>query len=282
MIKNHYLIVGCPRSGTTVIHLLLKGHPNVSALNDEIKVSPLFTKGISTFTFGNDLLEEKALGFSVLFDAITSVSAKDHTTAFGAKCVCHSPTQARVVAETLQKHMTNLKIILMVRNDLVAQYGSMLNARKSGIYHSWYKEFENRKLRNLTINKWVFIRYTIKCLDILNVLRGLHKTHNVIECAYEDFVSNREWAQERLFDFIKVPQVDVTWLESKKVMPDPEEYIKNYSEMKSLLEQLRAEHERNDISPMTKALAKVLNLLLLYRRFNVRIGLLALRRFVRP
>ena len=147
MIKNHYLIVGCPRSGTTVIHLLLKGHPNITALNDEIKVSPLFTKGISTFTFGNDLLEEKTLGFSLLFDAITSVSAKDHTRASGAKCVCHSPTQARVVVETLQKHMTNLKIILMVRNDLVAQYGSMLNASKGGINHSGCRECASSKHR---------------------------------------------------------------------------------------------------------------------------------------
>jgi len=63
MANNRYLIVGCGRSGSTLIHLLLKGHPNIVALNDELKVSPFFTKGISTFTFGSDLVRGKTSAF---------------------------------------------------------------------------------------------------------------------------------------------------------------------------------------------------------------------------
>ena len=258
MANNRYLIVGCGRSGSTLIHLLLKGHPNIAALNDELNVSPFFTKGISTFTFGSDLVKEKNLGFTVLFDAVTSISAEDHTTSHGAKCVCHSPTQAWAVVDTLQKHLKDLKIILTIRNDLVAQYGSLVQAKKSGIYHSWYRGFENRKINKLRINKWLFFTYAINCLDILKVLSELHKTHDVIECLYEDFLVNPASVRKQVFNFLDVPQVDVTWLNSKKVMPDPDKYIENYSEMTSLLGQLRAEHARDDLSPMTIALSKTI------------------------
>lgn len=268
MANNRYLIVGCPRSGSTVIHLLLKGHPNIAALNDELKVSPFFTEGISTFTFGNDLVEEKNLSFSVLFDAITSIAAKDRTVVSGAKCICHSPTRASALVNRLQTHLKDLKIILIVRKDLVAQYGSMIHARKSGIYHSWYKGFENRETHQLTINKWLFIGYATNCLDTLNVLRELHKTHDIVECVYEDLLVSPGRVYKQLFDFLDVPQVNVTWLKSKKVMPDPEKYIRNYSEMRSLLAQLCGEGTRDDISTMTITLAKVITRL--YRLFNVK------------
>ncbi len=64
---TNYIIIGPARSGTTVTHLILKGHPQVSALNDEIKVMQLFGKGISAYTFGNDSEYEITLGFRKAF-----------------------------------------------------------------------------------------------------------------------------------------------------------------------------------------------------------------------
>lgn len=278
MKKNHYLVIGLPRSGTTVIHLLLRGHPSIAALNDELKVSPFFSKGISTFTFGNDVSEEKDLGFSVLFDAISSISGKSNTTVAGAKCVCHSSIEARTAVSTLQGYLKNLKVILVVRNDLVAQCGSMISARKSGVFHSWSKEFESRKINKFKINKWVFTRYAIKCLGLLEILRELHNTHDIIECIYEDFVSDPAGVYKQLADFLNVPQVDATWLKSKKLMPDPNEYIKNYSEMRTLLEHLRVQHKRGSISTITMIIAKVVG----YRMLNIKLVYLGLRRYLRP
>ena len=45
-----YILVGPARSGTTVTHLALKGHPNVSAVRDEVRIDPLFTQGMGAFT----------------------------------------------------------------------------------------------------------------------------------------------------------------------------------------------------------------------------------------
>jgi len=59
-----YMILGSARSGTTFIHYLLGGHPNVSMLTDEIEVnSGFFSDGISKFTFMQDPKNEKKIGF---------------------------------------------------------------------------------------------------------------------------------------------------------------------------------------------------------------------------
>lgn len=251
LMKNRYLIIGYSRSGTTVIHLLLKGHPNVAALNDELRVSPFFTEGISAFTYGHDLAEEKERGYSVLLDGLTSLCANENTMAFGAKCTCDRESNARSLVDTLQQHLPDLKIILMVRNDLVAQYGSLRSAERSGIWHSWYEGFKNRKIHTLKIKRWLFIRYVVSCLDTYQVLRELHQTHDVIECVYEEFLVSQESVYEKLCNFLGIPQIEAMWLDSKKVMPPPEEYITNYDEMTSLLEKLRTDHARGDISPLT-------------------------------
>ena len=268
MSKIRYLIIGFPRSGTTVIHLLLKGHPNVAALNDVLKISPFFTEGISTFTFGKDLLEEKTNAYLCLFDAITSISANENTKALGAKCGCYSPIQAQSLVDTLQKYMKNVKIILIIRNDLVAQYGSGYNARKTGIYHSWYKNFNKLTVHKLKINKWVFSRYVVNYLYTFEILGRLYETHNVMQCIYENFVSKPAATQRKLFDFVNVPKVDVTWLDSKKVLPDPDQYIRNYSEMLGIQEKLRADFVNNNISPMIKTLTKIKSPVKRYREFN--------------
>lgn len=247
MVNNHYLIVGYARSGTTVIHLLLKGHPNIAALNDELKVSPLFTQGISTFTFGNNTAEEYELSFSILFDAISSITANKTTKISGAKLALSSLNHTHSLVNALQQYLKDLKIIITVRNDLVAQYGSLISAQKYGIWHSWYKNFENRQINKVTINKNLFIEYVINCLDTYVILRELYKTHTVLESIYEDFLINPIDVKQQLFDFLKVPQVDVTWLESKKVMPEPSKYITNYAEMTNLLKLLRAKHECGEL-----------------------------------
>lgn len=148
MPKTRYPTIGYPRSGTRVIHLLLKRHQNVAALDNILRVSPFFNQGTSTSTFGNDFKKGKTPDFSVLFDAVTSVSANGNTTTLVAKCDCFSTEQAQSLVSTLQNHMTKLKIIFIIRNDIFAQYRSAQNARKTGIYHSFNKSYEILKYTN--------------------------------------------------------------------------------------------------------------------------------------
>lgn len=238
--KKRYIIIGCARSGTTITHLAIMGHPFVAAINDEVKIEPFFTKGISAFTFGNDQKEEKQKGYSALFNAITLIKSNDKTVAHGFKTVCNSYTAAKHFVRVLQNNLKDIKIIFLVRRDLVAQLGSALHAKKTGIMHSWYNGFENRKIKKLKINKWRFTSYAINIYKIYDVLKELEKTHDVLKINYEDLIANSSLFCNRLFNFLNLKTLEPKWIESKKVMPSPETYIKNYNKLTKILAKIES------------------------------------------
>ena len=49
-MSQRFLTVGTQRSGTTVSHVALRGHPDVRAVSDEIAIDPFFTDGRSVFS----------------------------------------------------------------------------------------------------------------------------------------------------------------------------------------------------------------------------------------
>lgn len=238
--KIRYIIIGSARSGTTVMHLALMGHPNICALNDELKVAPFFTGGISTFTYGNDLDTEKQKGYSALFDALTMIRANSSTIAHGMKTVCNSKKLAETIVDVLQKHLQDVKVIVVFREDLVAQYASAESARKTGIMHSWYKGFGNRTVSLMKVNRWRFIAYALSVLRMYGVLAKLKKTHDVLEVRYEDMLKDAEQFYANLFSFLELRAMEPTWLTSKKVMPPPEDYIDNYAAMRKQLERIKS------------------------------------------
>jgi len=115
-----YIIAGPARSGTTITHLAIMGHPNACALNDEINVYPFFYKGFATFTSGAEKEKEKDEGLSILFNALTTVYRADKTIAHGMKTTVQSIDAANVFVEALKIKLKDVKIILTARNDIVA------------------------------------------------------------------------------------------------------------------------------------------------------------------
>ncbi len=233
--KIRYIIIGYSRSGTTVTHLAIKGHPAAVALNDELLVDPFFTKGISIFTHGNDYLEEKKEGYSALFDALTLIRANEQTLAHGAKTACNSHRKSCHLVRVLQNHLKDLKVIIIIRKDLVAQLGSALHGKKTGIMHSWYKGFDTREISQIKISMWQLTSYVINVHKMYAVLRELNNSHDVLEINYEDLLEDSSRFYARLFGFLDLPVTEPIWLESKKVMPPPEKYIKNYDRLKKRL-----------------------------------------------
>ena len=265
-MKNRYFIIGHQRSGTTLIHLLLKDHPNVSALNDELRASPFFSEGLSCFTHGNDYPEEKQLGYVRLFDTITTLMASTNTMANGAKCVCNSKKVAQNLVDVISKHFQGMKIVHVVRNDLVAQYGSMLSSGKSGIMHSWYKGYSKQNINRVNINKHLFIAYILGCLDTDSVISTLKQTNPYYRCNYEKYLKNPDVVKSDLFNFIQVPDLSVDWLASKKVLPSPERYINQYPAHVALMENIKRQYTNRSLSISTILLAKTYSRI--YNRFN--------------
>jgi hypothetical protein len=237
--RTRYLIIGPHRSGTTVVHMAVEGHPNSSALSDEMRVPTFFTRGIGAFTYGSELPEERQRGFSALFDAVTLLRGSPDTMANGAKVATDSPRLTRVIVETLQANLPDMKVIIMTRRDLVAQYGSLLHMRRSGILHSWYEGFKTLKVRKMRISKWRFLTYCISIEGMYRTLQDLKATHDVLDVEFEDLLSNPMAMYARLFQFLGLPAVEPNWVDSKKVLPPPDRYIKNYAQLTALLEKFR-------------------------------------------
>ena len=229
---NKYIIIGPARSGTTVTHLILKGHPHVSALNDEVKITELFEKGISAYTFGNDLPNEKAKGVRKAYDMLALLNAGPATKAAGIKCAVGSIDQANSFVEQIKKSFSDIDIILIVREDVLAQFGSMLKAQKTGKYHSWRKEKDKSLFIDITVDRGRYSHYLLSNIKIINTLRGLKQTNNFLEISYEKDILNGQNYCNKLYDFLHLDHIEPTWLNSKKVAPSPREFITNYDEIK--------------------------------------------------
>ncbi len=241
---SRYLIVGNARSGTTVTHLALMGHPNISALNNEINVNPFFSKGFASFTFGAETKNEKTLGYQILFDAITSVNLTKNSMARGMKVALSSVKDAEILVESIKHNFPDIKIIFVERLDYLAQFGSLKRAENSGQYHSWNKQM--KKVSDISINKKDFIDYVFRVKKINEIVEILKYSHEFMIFNYEeDILEGSLKNYTKLFNFLKIPIVDITWLNSSKVAPSPEIFIKNYNELLSVQEVLIKEENEN-------------------------------------
>ena len=222
-----YVILGLGRSGTTAVHFALKGHPNATALNDEVKAS-FFSEGISEFTQRDDNLREKEAGYNYLFDALAGIFGDEHTRAIGMKCIPNSTAIAKELVNSLQLYFPKLKIVLVKRMDIVAQYGSLLRATKTTEWHSW-RLGDHREDYSVKIRPFRLRKYVVQCHDISFELERLKATHDTLTLNYEEcFIKGSKPDFTQLFQFIGVPSLNVTWLGSEKVAPPPDQYIRNY------------------------------------------------------
>lgn len=254
---NRYIIIGCQRSGTTVTHMALRGHPNISAINDEIKVSPLFAEGLGVFTWGGnpELTEqEKKNGVIKLFDTVAGVKSNENTIAIGLKIAESQPNNASQFVDCLQNYLSDIKIILTIREDLVAQYGSILRRRVTGQIGSWNKNQYAGDFK-VKISESDFANYAVNCLKTLNILNKLEETHQVKKVIYEQDILPNDWnIYYELFSFLGLPKITIDWLDSDKVSPAPQEYIVNYNKLQDIVTDLKSQDINNLDSNKYKSL----------------------------
>ncbi len=253
--RTRYVIAGLPRSGTTFIHKAIAGHPNASALNDELRVSPFWDRGLSTFTFGHETPEEQRAGHVALFDAVTSMAASAETQALGVKCCVSSPEEAELVVTSAMRRIPGVKMIVVVRRDLVAQYASLLRARRGGAWHSW-RDADRPPVAHVHIRPVLFDRYVTNALDTLARLRCEPAAHIVV---FEELVADKAEGFREIFDFLDLPDVPIDWELGDKVSPLPEAYVDNYVEMSDRLVLLVERHASGTVAPSTRFVATMLD-----------------------
>jgi hypothetical protein len=234
------------RSGTTLVHLCLRGHPNVSALNDELTLRPFFDKGLASFTHGAETAIEKDRGHRALFEAVATIEAGEDTVACGVKTTLSTVQDADLFVTCLQERLPQVRVILTIRSDWPAQFGSLLCAQKTGIWHSW-SQGERHVPRSLHVDENAFADYAHECVHLLERLQALKRTHRVLEFSYEDdILAGAPESYPKLFEFVGVRTLPVTWLDSTKVAPPPEQFVTNLTRLRAL-----QEHIQNGTPPPT-------------------------------
>lgn len=238
------------RSGTTVTHVVLKDHPNVSMSTDEVAIAPFFTKGISTFTGGKESYRQRLAGYTGLFDLLSSHYLEDQTLALGLKAAIGNHREAIEFCNCLREYLPDVRVVLVVREDLVAQHGSLLRAERSGAWHAW----EGQKTvasAPFAIAPKDFEIYALESRKTIAQLRTLHRTHDVLELIYEKDIADGV-RHDRLFEFLALPVAPVTWLKMSKVAPPADTFIDNYAELTALLPSIPVSTEADEVAAATR------------------------------
>lgn len=236
MKRTRFVIAGLQRSGTTVTVGCLSGHPEIACARGEIKASPLFTRGLATFSYGHETYPIRREGLAALFDAVSMIGASPGVCANGLKVALGTPTEAMDVVAALREYLPETKIILIWRDDLVAQYGSLLRAQQTGQWHLFRGDgVKQGKNDAVHIDEQPFLEYLQACRSIMGHLDTLRETHEVHDFHYEnDIVPGDQYG--RLFEFLGASVLPVTWLSMRKVAPPPEQLIDNYTEARAWME----------------------------------------------
>ncbi len=237
---TRYMVVGMPRSGTTAVHNTLRGHPAVSALHKEVAVDPFLTQGVAIFTRKHPKTRPS---ISSLFDLMTSTQSVKDPEAQGMKLTTGSDERARAFVEGVRTYLPNVRIILLVRGDLVAQFGSLVKSQKTDVWGRHVGESKGRRTAPaLELDRYEFAEYAIEAHQIRRRLRGLRETHKMLEISYEGVLLSGDLpSHDPLFNFVGVEPQRADWLTDRKLSPPPGSYIQNYDELASQHKRIKEE-----------------------------------------
>lgn len=236
---TQFLVLGPQRSGTTVTYVAVRDHPQVCGLSDEVDPVALFDRGVLVFTrseFVNPRL--RPVYIPRLFEAIALAEAKPTTRAGGMKSAVANRKQAELMVQSLCGPLRHVKVILTIRSDLIAQFGSLKRAQATDQWHSW--RAGNKIDIKLTLDVNEFVNYVKTCRELNELLRSIASARpDVLELSYEtDILADPRGAASKLFAFLGVDDLEPTWVKSEKVAPPPEDYIVNLAELQQALAQI--------------------------------------------
>ena len=93
----------------------------------------------------------------------------------------------------------------------------------------------------------------LRSLTIEKILSQLHASHDVFDLEYERLLEPDHDMYERMFEFLGVEAMPVTWLKAKKILPPPEQFISNYAKLVRIQQEIQAQVDSGKISPWLRA-----------------------------
>lgn len=232
------------RSGTSLIHHGVRGHPQISAFENEVAVTRFFEKGASFFCYDEELgRREKERAPMSLFDCLAGLTASEDTKLLGVKSLPLDSRQARRLVDGIIADFPTALILRVKRRDVVARYGSLVKSKGTGIWK--LDDLKDKSIDpnpSIRVNKYDLIDYLLESYKIERELDKLYETHKMLTIDYESDILAYEESNVQLFEdvftFLDVEPIAPAWLKMTKLSPPPEDYIVNYSDLHSLATEL--------------------------------------------
>lgn len=251
MMPVRYLIVGPQRSGTTFIHLGLRGHPDVSSFYDEIAIENFFNKGTDVFVTGmGDVYTEKETEnrYIKLFDFLANLEGKQDPLAVGLKCAISDSNQMETLVKSINEHFSFIRLIIIKRTNVIEQFISLERAKQHGYWHSTQQGQPPQDLK-LNLNEDSFIRFFYNHTKVSEGLNILAKNCHSMVINYENDIEGAgKSVFEKIFKFLEVPTLEPSWVKMKKLNPVPENHLLNLDRIKDL--NLQLENLNSDEIPL--------------------------------
>lgn len=232
-----FLVVGMQRSGTTLVHQLLAGHPDVASNPREAAPALFHDFGATYFNTNRNLFEgqsESALGpdqtLIRLFDlAVEQAASISNRGAAGLKVATGRIKEAEAMADAIVAHAPTLRVVHIRREDPIAACVSFEFASKNKRFQ--IHDGEDTPQPRIQIHRTRLVNYIHNWWAINAAFDRLSVLPHHLRVDYErDLASGALLGGETLFDFIGVEPVAPTWVTLKKSLPPKEETVVNLAE----------------------------------------------------
>ena len=238
--EQRFLVVGMQRSGTTLVHQLIAGHPDVFTHSREASTRLFTDFGAHYFNTDAGLfptdhgplnpVDADAL-LRMYFDVAVSHGGQPPEGAVrGLKIAIGYAKAAERFVEIVRHHFTDLFIVLVKRTDPVAACASFAFASKTGRFQVF--QGDDEPFQRLKISREYLLRYIWNWSKINSSLDRLKELPNFLPISYEDDVLTQKLLSgTEVFEFLKVPQKQVNWISLKKSLASPKDTIQNFDEV---------------------------------------------------
>ena len=234
---RRFLVIGMQRSGTTVVHQILSGHPDVLSNPREAAPRLFYDYGAHYFNTEGKLFPtdnrapltraELVRGY---FDLAVAQAARGGAGGVrGLKVAIGSGSEAERMTDAVLSDFRDLKIVVVERRDGLAACVSFYFAQQNQRFQVF--NGENLAPVRFRLDPDYLVRYLVNWYKINRALRRLSAAEAVLRIGFEDdLASGRVLDGEKIFRFVGLRPVPVRWVSLRKALPAPEEMLLNFEE----------------------------------------------------
>jgi len=202
-----FIILGHPRTGTSLLHTYLNSHPQLLSLNEALSNEANLTNLLSPKPFFI-----KAVGFKFFYEYIKN-------------------EDKQLILFNLLKNW-EVKIINIKRKNLLRIYASLLIAEKTQEWSSTESNTKNHKSITINAEECEKAFYQYKSLEKIADEFVAQSNAKIIEVEYESYIEFPDLYNYKILKFLGLKPIKLHSL-LKKQNPEPlENLISNYTELK--------------------------------------------------